>query len=141
MPMSVDDRAILESFYVATRGKTWRNRNNWLSDEPLPLWNGVAINAKGRVTTLDLHDNHLKGQIPAVLGRLDNLERLLLHNNELMGKIPTELGGLVGLQWLVLGDNRLAGGIPMELGNLTNLQSLYLGNVTRLVPFQSGFVG
>ena len=47
-----NDRTALVAFYYATDGPNWSQAVNWLSDEPLHDWSGVATNAKGRVTLL-----------------------------------------------------------------------------------------
>ena len=66
------DREALVAFYNATNGENWDiNYNyNWLSDAPLGEWAGVSTNDDGRVTSLDLYDNELSGEIPAELGSL-----------------------------------------------------------------------
>ena len=120
------DRAALEALYRATGGRDWWRNANWLSDAPLRTWYGVDANDKGRVTTLDLHDNQLRGEIPSELGTLSNLRVLSLYDNRLRGEIPSELGTLSNLRVLSLYDNRLSGEIPYELGVLSNLESLYL---------------
>ena len=40
---------------------------------------------------LHLHNNRLRGEIPAELGQLANLEELRLYNNQLRGEIPSQL--------------------------------------------------
>ena len=121
------DREMLEAFYDATDGASWNNRTNWLSDMPLSEWHGVTTDGIGRVTSLALRDNRLRGGIPPELAGLTHLRVLSLGYNELSGRIPMELGGLTRLQWLSLGSNQLSGGIPPELGELTHLQWLDLG--------------
>ena len=68
----------------------------------------------------------MSGEIPAELGSLSNLERLVLENNKLSGEIPAELGSLSNLEWFHLRNNDLSGEIPPELGSLSNLESLSL---------------
>ena len=75
---SARDRAILETFYEATRGSSWRNDDNWLTDAPLDDWYGVRTDFEGRVVGLDLGANNLEGHIPPELGRLDALRNLAL---------------------------------------------------------------
>ena len=99
------DRAALVALYQATGGANWANNVNWLSDQPVRLWHGVATNADGRVTKLNLQSNGLRGQIPSELGNLENLTHLNLSHNDLGG--GTE--NIDDLTWLV------------ELSNLTHL--------------------
>lgn len=99
---------------------------------------------------LDLSDNGLSGQVPAMLCSLADLQELDLGYNRLKGAIPPELGKLAELRALRLGgqspfnkylfsghedEERLAncqdecylhGEIPPELGQLTNLELLDL---------------
>ena len=122
-PGSVEtDREALVTLYNATDGENWNRSRNWLSDAPLGEWYGVFTDDDGRVTVLWLHVNALSGEIPAELGSLSQLERLLLADNELSGEIPAELGSLSNLEVLNLTSNALSGGIPAELGSLSNLR-------------------
>ena len=92
----VTDRDVLVALYEATDGPNWTNNTNWMSDEPLDQWFGVATNTVGRV------------------------EQLILENNNLTGRIPGELGNLVDLRILTLGDNpSLKGRLPDQLVDLS----------------------
>ena len=141
------DRQILEALYRATKGPSWTDSTNWLTDAPLSEWFGVDTGGNGRVTRLALPGNGLTGPIPAELGQLSRLWELNLGGrwdsaleswveNELTGPIPSSLGELSNLTWLALGDNDLTGPIPATLGNLANLESLSLGGnrLTGAVP-------
>ena len=87
------------ALYNATDGENWDQRSaNWLSDAPLGEWEGVTTDDDGRVTELGLPYNNLSGEIPAELGSLSSLGRLILHHNELSGEIPTWLGSLSKLE-------------------------------------------
>ena len=122
------DKAVLQAFYNATGGSHWSTTTNWLSEEPMGLWYGVATDSDGRVTGLSLWSNDLSGSIPTNLDSLSKLEYLSLVNNQLSGSIPTQLGSLSNLEYLNLNGNRLSGAVPPQLGNLSNLQWLYLRN-------------
>ena len=137
------DRAALVALYNATGGANWKNKTNWLSNEALSEWHGVATDATGRVTDLYLPQNGLSGEIPVELGALTNLRELYLHDNELTGPIPAALGNLANLQILYLHENKLSGAIPAELGALTKLLQLYLdGNeLSGEIPAALGNLG
>ena len=136
----VDDRAALTALYEATDGPNWIENEGWLTDAPLEDWYGVYTDESGRVVALFLRSNHLTGELPAELGNLANLEKLVLETNRLTGVLPPELGNLVKLEELVLFHNRLTGEIPPELGNLANLRVLYLGSneLTGEIPPELG---
>ena len=87
------DRAVLVALYTATDGPRWANSDKWLSDAPIGEWFGVTTDDSGRVTALRLAGNDLRGEIPAALGSLTNLEELDLAGNWLTGEIPAALGG------------------------------------------------
>ena len=134
------DRAVLVTLYEATGGSNWTKNDNWLTDEPLDAWHGVATDASGRVQALALNENGLKGEIPPQLGNLANLEDLYLDFNGLRGKIPSELGNLANLEFLWLGGNGLTGEIPPELGGLASLRHLVLSSndLTGKIPSELG---
>ncbi len=121
------DRVALVALYNATDGANWLKSDNWLTEAPLYDWHGVETDSTGRVVSLNLEDNQLRGTIPPELGRLSNLTELRLYDNWLSGTIPTELGKLTNLEVLSLDINQLSGTIPTELGNLSNLEELWLG--------------
>ncbi len=134
------DRAALVALYNAMEGGSWITRTNWLSGRPLDEWHGVTTDSGGRVTALNLVSNRLVGALPAALGDLTNLRRLILGGNGLTGEIPPELAGLSNLQRLYLNHNRLTGEIPPELASLSNLTELYLNDngLTGEIPPELG---
>ena len=122
------DRAVLETLYRATDGENWHSNSGWLSAEPLEDWYGVERTAAhGRVTSVRLGSNGLRGVIPPELRQLEELEGLYLGGNALRGPIPPELGDLSNLEILEVASNQLSGPIPPEVGQLTNLSGLFLG--------------
>ena len=120
------DRLVLAALYNATGGADWTESRNWKTEEALGEWDGVAVNAEGRVTALRLSDNNLQGRIPLRLASLRYLERLYLDGNNLSGPIPRNLVNLVDLKRLWLSENSLSGPIPGELGSLLALEELRL---------------
>ena len=135
----LSDRDILIALHEATGGPSWTNGGNWLTDAPLEEWFGVRADVDGRVVSLDLRLNGLKGPIPRELGGLAELETLILFENELTGSIPPELGALAKAKLVVLAENQLSGPIPAELGGLAVVEELHLnGNGLTSVPPELG---
>ena len=132
------DRAVLVALYNATGGPNWTDNINWLSNEPLSEWYGVATSDDGRVWRLSLHGNQLTGTIPVELAQLSQLWWLDLAGNQLTGTIPVELSQLSQLWWLSLHGNQLTGTIPVELSQLSQLWRLYLSNnqLTGSIPVE-----
>ena len=127
-PPITDDTPVLVKLYNSTDGDNWRNNDNWLSDRPLATWYGVEVDAKGKVTHLDLRGNDLHGRLIPELGQLDRLIFLDLSHNELSGPIPTEFRFLNKLRRLSIQNSDLSGEIPVEVAELDSLWILYLDN-------------
>ncbi|XP_042424195.1 probable LRR receptor-like serine/threonine-protein kinase At1g53440 isoform X2 [Zingiber officinale] len=89
--------------------------------------------------TLDLTRNYLNGTIPAKWGTL-RLTTLSLLGNRISGSIPKELGNITTLRSLILEANSLEGSIPEALGQLRNLTRLCLSsnNLTGELPESLG---
>ena len=120
------DWEALVALYNALDGNHWWYHTNWLHGKPLGDWQGVTTNEAGRVIALDLSFNHLRGTLPAQVGKLTQLERLNLASNQLTGRIPAELSEMVQLVHLNMAENELSGPIPPEIGELTSLSHVNL---------------
>lgn len=103
----------------------------WLHG-PAQLPYGVAVDADGHVTALDLSGNNLAGRLPAALGQLSALRRLCVDGNRLVGAVPDEIGRCSALRVLWLTSNRLCGPLPRSLQRLTRLESLSVAGNARL---------
>ncbi|KAF8044149.1 hypothetical protein BT93_A2206 [Corymbia citriodora subsp. variegata] len=92
------------------------------------------------LSSLDLHDNELFGNIPPSIFTLCNLTFINLGYNQLSGRIPPEVGNSTMLNVLSFSNNLLSGPVPSTLGNLNNLSLLYLGNnrLTGPIPPELG---
>lgn len=134
------EREVMTVLFEETRGDSWNDASNWLSDAPLDDWYGVEVGEDGRVTNIEIRANNLSGSIPLELVRLSELEMLNLEANALNGTIPPELGSLTNLTSLDLGFNDLLGAIPTELGELKNLEDLNLSfnRLTGSIPAEIG---
>ena len=132
------DRDALIALYEATDGPNWEEQTNWLSNAPLGSWEGVSVNAEGRVTGLNLVSNGLAGHLPPELGWLTELTSLDLRINSLQGHLPPELARLRALRRLALARNNLTGAIPQEFDRLAVLTELELDDNALTGPIPPG---
>ena len=89
------DTGFLTVFYNSTGGSDWTNKDNWLSDAPLNDWYGVSTDEAGRVKSLVLPGNNLRGVVPPEIADLANLRGLNLSMNVgLIGPLPLRLTAL-----------------------------------------------
>ena len=143
----IRDRDALIALYESTDGENWDSERNdepgrWLippatevafTAEDLDAWYGVSIDSidvmgMGRVSTVELPGNNLRGFLPDELGNLEKLRQLRLYDNTLTNEVPASLGQLADLEGLLLHDTGLSGTIPPSLGNLKKLVYLHLHN-------------
>ena len=104
----LDDRATLERIFQSLNGANWEDndKENWCSEAPLSEWKGVKTNAEGRVTELRMLNRKVKGQLPAEIINLSELEvcDLSLNNNDTVvnNPVPAELFRLTKLKNLAV---------------------------------------
>ncbi|KAM0915215.1 hypothetical protein ACQ4PT_010987 [Festuca glaucescens] len=84
--------------------------------------------------------NDLSGNIPASLGKCEQLDMLSLSSNSLQGTIPSELTNSTTLLGLDLSNNYLTGSMPLQIGALLQLLQLDISfnNLSGQVPFSLG---
>lgn len=61
--MASTDRDALVALYRSTDGANWKINDNWDTDAELSTWHGVIVNDEGRVVTLTLCRNDLRGTV------------------------------------------------------------------------------
>lgn len=59
--MAQTDRDALLALYNATDGANWKKSTSWNTNAALKDWYGVKTNGEGRVVTLVLSGNSLRG--------------------------------------------------------------------------------
>ncbi|KAG1355034.1 receptor-like protein EIX2 [Cocos nucifera] len=89
------------------------------------------------VTSLDLSDNNISGEIPKEYTNLRGLYYLNLSRNHLTGRIPKNIGSMGQLESLDLSMNNLSSTIPTSIANLDSLGYLNLShnNLSGRFPF------
>ena len=142
-------RDILELLYTQCGGLGWHSSKNWMSDNSICDWYGIACDDNGSVSSIVLGNNQLVGSFPTEIFSLPSLVHLKLYSNTLyfdfdgIGEAKnlqtlyldsTGLDSLEGigqarsLRELNVGFNKLGGPIPEELSRLINLRELVLSN-------------
>lgn len=93
---------------------------NWSAEIPMRRWTGVTVGgAPRRVTTLDLSNLELSGELSPRLGNLTGLIELRLEDASLRGPIPSRLALLLNLTHVYLGGNpSLTGCAPSSLSGV-----------------------
>lgn len=137
LPGNETDRLSLLEFKKAISADPQQSLNSWNESTHFCSWEGVLCRAKAplRVTSLNLTDCGLAGNISPSIANLTFLKSLSLGKNSFFGEIPASLGHLHRLHTLVLSYNKLQGRIP-DLANCSNLRSLWLdrNNLVGKIP-------
>ena len=142
------ERYVMALFYLSTAGASWSDSVRFLSAESICSWNdgvtlldsqiGVACNSEGRVSSINIPQNNVTGNIVTELGLLSSLDFLALNHNVLDGTVPSEMAALGKLSYLALHYNHLGGKLPQWIGEVASLRVLGLGDniFTGLIPME-----
>lgn len=129
-------RFALATFYFATKGQAWNQREGWLSPQAECAWFTSSLSPPcdddDTFTALELDNNNVEGSIPTEIGLLTALTSISLRNPAesrpfISGAIPAALGMLTSLESLRLSGNQFSGFLPFELGKLSLLRILDIG--------------
>ena len=90
----VPSRFLLAFLYFAWDGKHWIENENWLSSNSECDWHGVGCNEHGKIESLSLPFNNIKGSLESRLGLLRDIKKLDLGSNKINGSIPHQLWNL-----------------------------------------------
>ncbi|KAL6653286.1 hypothetical protein ACP70R_008864 [Stipagrostis hirtigluma subsp. patula] len=123
------DRLSLLDFKKAISLDPQQALMSWNDSTHFCHWEGVHCRVRnpGRVSSLNLRNRGLVGNISPSLGNLTYLKHLFLETNMFSGQIPPSLGQLRQLHTLVLANNTLQGIIP-SFANCSDLKMLVLYN-------------
>ncbi|KAL3905032.1 MAG: hypothetical protein SGILL_009839, partial [Bacillariaceae sp.] len=119
---------VLAYLFIEMVGVTWSENNLWYQSFEVCEWFGNQCLFLDTLSALDLSNNKLKGQIPAILGSLPTLRVLNLDGNSISGSIPQELSSLTALNTLDLSSLQLTGTVPNQLGKLSRVGFMNLAN-------------
>lgn len=141
---------ILMDIFSATNGNEWNNKAGWdSSTDYCSSFYGIECDGAGRVTSIVLPNNNLKGVVPQSVFQLQSLRKLTLSRNAIKltfegisfaeklielaldDTIIDSLQGIsnsVNLQILNVADNDLEGNIPADIYKTTTLKTVDLGH-------------
>ncbi|KAJ6816713.1 receptor protein kinase TMK1-like [Iris pallida] len=85
---------------------------SWTGNDPCNDWLGITCDDAGNVTVVNFQKLGLNGSVPAALGSIPSLEKVLLGGNNLTGTIPDVLTELGSLKELDLSNNKIWGKVP-----------------------------
>ncbi|CAL9115678.1 unnamed protein product [Musa textilis] len=91
------------------------------------------------MTSIDISNNHLSGEIPKELTKLLELRFINLSRNHLTGRIPEKIGDMKQLESLDLSINSLTGEIPSSFSvmNFLDYLNLSYNNLSGKIPMSS----
>jgi Leucine-rich repeat (LRR) protein len=135
---NAQDSLALVAIYNATNGPNWGNKTNWLTGN-VQTWYGVTMNMDGRVTGLNLAANRLNGYVPAEIGNITELKKLILGNSRYVTNyyssntlnqqpLPQTLANLTKLEILALDQLWMYNELPDIFSGMTGLRELYINN-------------
>ena len=137
--VGVVERMALSALFNTTGGEAWDNAQGWNTQADLESWHGVTVE-NGRVRSLLLADNGLKGSFPTAIVTLSELEQLDLSNNDLTGEVPVDIGYMSSLATLLLtGNAGLDGLLPFSMVRMTRLAVLKYEGTGLCIPPTRGF--
>lgn len=61
MTAVVDEREALMNLFASLKGEDWHNNRGWGTKKELKEWFGLKINDEGKVVSIQLDQNNLRG--------------------------------------------------------------------------------
>ncbi|KAL6909470.1 hypothetical protein ACP4OV_001751 [Aristida adscensionis] len=90
----------------------------WKGNNPCNGFTGVLCDSSGNITTLNLPDMGLSGNISPAIGKIASLQKLILSNNNITGTVPKEVAALPSLKEVDVSNNNLYGKLPAFAPNV-----------------------
>ncbi|GLR15968.1 hypothetical protein GCM10007940_05830 [Portibacter lacus] len=123
----------LLSFYNATNGDSWTNKQGWedglnSGDCDYCQWYGIICNNKAEIIGINLSNNNLSGYLYSSIDTFFKLQTINLSNNSISGGLPTEIENLTSLQTLDISHNNFNDTLPDALRNMRGLKHLDVSN-------------
>ncbi|GLJ43857.1 hypothetical protein SUGI_0913970 [Cryptomeria japonica] len=111
----------------------WRDTSNalsnWNESHQNPCaWNGISCDAFNTVTSVDIIDALISGNLTSAICTLPNLTALTLQGNAFSGPFPNALLHYKRLRKLDLSSNHFAGMFPAHIFQLSELRILNLAH-------------
>lgn len=92
-------------------------------------WEGITCNDAGKVTTINLENKGLEGQLPldeSLWTNLNSLENINLAKNAITGFVPPQMSVLNSLEYISVSDNQLESILPVSWDVLASLKGVDL---------------
>ncbi|KAI3848406.1 hypothetical protein MKX03_036254 [Papaver bracteatum] len=128
--LQLNKSLISSSHMLPSDIKASSKRSSWSSNtDCCKSWGGVGCDRSGHITSLDLSDEFIYGELNSTssLFKLQYLESLnLAFNNFILTPIPSGFGRLVNLTYLNLSNSGFSGKIPIEISHMRRLVTLDL---------------
>lgn len=150
----IQQRYALITLWYQSNGPSWTVSDSWILDNDECKWYGIECNENGEVktislennnlyggisddfallgislTSINLADNFLEGNLPSSFQRLTKLQIMYLDRNFLSGMLDEfDFSPLQSLATIDLSDNYFRGPIPESIYDLESLQYLILDN-------------
>jgi len=102
--INAQDSLALVDLYNNAGGPHWHSNTNWLTTAPVGNWFGIRADA-GRVKSIRLTNNGLKGSLAPSIGNLNAADTIALNLNNLGDSIPSTITSLNPIMALDISNN------------------------------------
>ena len=150
-PVAIVDRYIADADYLALK-KLWQATNGevWIKTWKINSsaitamgWPGVTFDTEGHVTSINLSNNNLQGELPVEGFQMDHLTSLNLSRNSLRGNVAAFCRQLPKLEKLDLSYNQISEITDLLPATITSVDLSYQneGKSLQTIPLQAWTVG